>query len=215
MTTAPGRPRTPAARDRILAAAAELFSRHGVRGVGVDTVIARSGVAKATLYHHFASKDELVLAYLAGADRAWRDKLTGAARRAGDAPERQLVGAFDALREACGRDGYRGCAFINTAAESTPGSPVHAATVAHKQAVRDWFADLAGRAGLADPTGVAVALGVLLDGGLAGTAMQGDPTIAEYTQQAARQLIATAARRAPDGPVPDAGRDDGDVGGAP
>ncbi len=197
MITQPGaaRPRSSAARDRILAAAAELFTRHGVRGVGVDTVIARSGVAKATLYHHFPSKDDLVLAYLAAADEAWRGKLTEAALAAGPDPAGELVGAFDALRWACGREGYRGCAFINTAAESVPGSPVHAATVAHKQTVRDWFGQLADRAGVADPAGLAVALGVLLDGGLAGTAMQGDPTIAEHTQQAARQLVDAAARR--------------------
>jgi AcrR family transcriptional regulator len=187
--------RPSAARTRILDAAAALFTEHGVRGVGVDTVIARSGVAKATLYRHFPSKDDLVLAYLDQADGAWRGKLAEYALAAGPDPAAQLVGAFDALRFACGRDGYRGCAFINTAAESTPGSPVHAATVAHKRTVRDWFAGLADRAGVADPAGLAVALGVLLDGGLAGTAMQGDPGIAEHTQQAARRLVAAAARR--------------------
>ena len=181
-----------AARDRILDTAAALFYQHGVRGVGVDTVVARSGVAKATLYHHFPSKDALVLAYLDRADEAWRGKLTDSARAAGADPAAQLVGAFDALRVACGRDGYRGCAFINTAAESVPGSAVHTATVRHKQTVRSWFADLAGQAGAADPAGLAVALGVLLDGGLAGTAMQGDPVIADQAQHAARALIAAA-----------------------
>ncbi len=184
--------RPSAARDRILDVASELFYEHGVRGVGVDTVVARSGVAKATLYHHFPSKDALVLAYLAGADEAWRGKLTESAHAAGREPAAQLVGAFDALRAACGRDGYRGCAFINTAAESTPGSAVHRATVAHKQAVRDWLADLAAQAGAADPAGLAIALSVLLDGALAGTAMQGDPAIAEHARSAARALVSAA-----------------------
>jgi AcrR family transcriptional regulator len=185
-------PRPSAARERILDVASELFYEHGVRGVGVDTVIARSGVAKATLYHHFPSKDTLVLAYLGRTDTIWRGKLTECAEAAGPDPAAQLVGAFDALRMACGRDGYRGCAFINTAAESTPGSAVHTATVAHKQAVRDWLSGLARDAGVADPEGLAVALGILLDGGLAGTAMQGDPAIAVHAQHAARALVTAA-----------------------
>ena len=95
-----------AARERIVDTASGLFYEHGTRNVGVDRVIAESAVAKATLYAHFPSKDDLVVAYLQKADRAWRGKLETAANAAGDDPRDQLVGLFDALSTA----GARGCA---------------------------------------------------------------------------------------------------------
>ena len=104
----------------------------------MDPVIAESGVAKATFYKHFPPKDDLILAYL---DKVDGNLVRPAARRrraAGDDPRDQLVGLFDALATACRREGYHGCAFINTAAESPPGTPVHARTVAHKDVVRAW-----------------------------------------------------------------------------
>src|SRR5674476_375794 len=119
------------ARERILDAAFRLFYAHGPRGAGVDTVIAESGVAKATLYKHFPRKDDLVLAYLDKVDQAWFGALRAAARDAGDNPRDQLIGTFDALDTACRREGYHGCAFINTAAESITGSDVHALSLIH------------------------------------------------------------------------------------
>src|SRR2546429_459930 len=110
------------ARERILDTAFRLFYAHGPRGVGVDTVIAESGVAKATLYKHFPRKDDLILAYLDKVDQTWFGQLRAAARAAGDDPREQMVGMFDALAAACRREGYHGCAFINTAAESDTGS---------------------------------------------------------------------------------------------
>src|SRR5512132_2865978 len=104
------------ARERILDTALRLFYAHGPRGVGIDTVIAESGVAKATLYKHFPRKDDLVLAYLDKVDQAWFGQLRSAARAAGHDPRAQLVGMFDGLSFASRRDGYHGCAFINTAA---------------------------------------------------------------------------------------------------
>src|SRR6266540_7175687 len=93
------------ARERILDTAFRLFYAHGHRGVGVDTVIAESGVAKATLYKHFPRKDDLVVAYLDEVDQEWLGALREAARAAGDDPREQLVAAFDALTTACRRDG--------------------------------------------------------------------------------------------------------------
>src|SRR5674536_150641 len=139
------------ARERILDAAFPLFYAHGPRGAGVDTVIAESGVAKATLYKHFPRKDDLVLAYLDKVDQAWFGALRAAARDAGDNPRDQLIGTFDALDTACRREGYHGCAFINTAAESITGSDVHARTIEHKNVVRAWVTDLARRAGATRP----------------------------------------------------------------
>jgi AcrR family transcriptional regulator len=180
-------------RERILETAFRLFYAHGIRGVGIDAVIAESGVAKATLYKHFPSKDELVLAYLEKADAAWRGKLFEAAEAAGDDPRAQLIGIFDALGASCRTDGYHGCAFINTAAESTHGTAVHARTVEHKAAVRAWVRDLAAAAGARDPDALAFALTLLLDGALAAGVLDADPRSAEAAKESARQLLAASA----------------------
>src|SRR6476469_6026737 len=130
-TTAP----SSTARSRILDTATRLFYAHGVRAVGVDTIIAESGVAKATFYKHFPAKDDLIAAYLDVVDEMWTGQLHRAAEAAGPAPADQLVGLFDALGSACRRDGYRGCAFINATAENEPGTAIHARTLAHKDSV--------------------------------------------------------------------------------
>lgn len=177
------------ARERILQTAFRLFYTRGPRGVGVDTIIAESGVAKATLYKHFPHKDDLVLAYLDRADQAWFGQLRAAARAAGDSPRDQLTGLFDALGAACRRDGFHGCAFINSAAETERGSPVHARTVEHKNVVRAWITDLARRAGAASPERLARQLTMLLDGGLAAGVLDGDPNAATAAKAAAALLV--------------------------
>jgi AcrR family transcriptional regulator len=180
------------ARDRILDTAFRLFYAHGPRGVGVDTVIAESAVAKATLYKHFPSKDDLVLAYLDKVDQTWFGQLRAAARAAGDDPRAQLVGMFDALVTACRREGYHGCAFINTAAESQSGGEIHARTVEHKTVVRAWVTDLAHRAGATDPHLLARQLTLLLDGGLSAGVLDADPATPLAAKAAARVLINAA-----------------------
>jgi len=189
--------RESAARLRILDAAAELFYARGIRGVGLDTVIAASGVAKATLYAHFPSKDDLVLAYLDRADLAWQGKLRAAAAAAGPSPRDQLVGLFDALMQAGARTGFRGCAFLNAAAESVAGTPVHTATVAHKDAVRAWVTGLAEAAGASDPPALARELTLVLDGALAAGTLRVQPDIAEQAAAAARTLVAAACPAPP------------------
>jgi AcrR family transcriptional regulator len=184
------------ARDRILDTAFRLFYARGIKAVGVDLIIAESGVAKATFYKHFPAKDELVLAYLDKVDGIWTGQLRAAADAAGPDPAEQLVGMFDALGTACRRDGYRGCAFINAAAEAVPGTPVHERTVAHKQAVLAWVRELAAEAGAGDPDALARSLALLLDGGLADGALAADPAAAAAAKAAARQLVAGAVTRA-------------------
>ena len=183
------------ARDRILDTAFRLFYARGIRAVGVDLIIAESGVAKATFYKHFPAKDELVLAYLDKVDGIWTGQLRAAAEAAGPDPSDQLVGLFDALGTACRRDGYRGCAFINAAAEAAPGTPVHERTVAHKRAVLAWLRDLATRAGADDPESLARSIALLLDGGLADGALAADPEAPRAAKHAARGLVAAAASR--------------------
>jgi len=186
-------PSTP--RDRILDAAFRLFYARGIRAVGVDLIIAESDVAKATFYRYFPAKDDLVVAYLDRVDGVWSGQLHDAAEAAGPDPADELVGLFDALGTACRRDGYRGCAFLNAAAEAVPGSPVHDRTVAHKAAVLDWVTGLAAEAGAPDPRGLARSLTLLLDGGLASGALDADPEAAVRAAQSARVLVDAALGR--------------------
>jgi AcrR family transcriptional regulator len=186
-TTAPGAP-----RDRILDTAFRLFYAQGLRAVGVDTIIAESRVAKATFYKYFPAKDDLIAAYLDRVDGIWTGQLRDAAAAAGPAPADQLVGLFDALGTACRRDGYRGCAFINAAAESTPDTPAHDRTVAHKQRVLAWLSDLAERAGADHPERLARVLALLLDGALASGALDADPEAIEVARATAARLVREA-----------------------
>jgi AcrR family transcriptional regulator len=191
-------PSTP--RERILNTAFRLFYAHGLRAVGVDTIIAEAGVAKATFYRHFPGKDDLIVAYLDTVDQVWSGQLHAAAEAAGPAPADQLVGLFDALGTACRREGYRGCAFINAAAEAAPGSAVHDRTVAHKHTVLAWIGDLARSAGARHPELLARSLTLLLDGGLASGALDADPEAAEAARATAGRLVQEElAGREPDG----------------
>lgn len=189
-TATPTRP--SAARERILEAAFALFYARGIRAVGVDLIIAHSGVAKATFYKHFPAKDDLVVAYLDKVDGVWTGQLREAARAAGEAPAAQLVGLFDALGTACRREGYRGCAFINAAAESQPGTPVHDRTVAHKAAVLGWVRELAEQAGAPDPETLARSLTLLLDGGLASGSLDASPEAPKVARDCAAALVSAA-----------------------
>lgn len=190
--------RTPAghAKDKILSTAFRLFYAHGLRAAGIDTIIAESGVAKATFYKYFPAKDDLILAYLEKVDGVWTGQLRTAAEAAGPDPAAQLVGLFDALTSACRRDGYRGCAFINAAAESASGTRVHARTVAHKENIRAWIRDLAVQAGAQNPDQLARSLTLLLDGGLASGVLDADPAAPAAARDAAAQLVAAGLRRA-------------------
>jgi AcrR family transcriptional regulator len=188
MTAVPSRP-SSAARERILETAFRLFYARGLRAVGVDTIIAESDVAKATFYKHFPAKDDLIAAYLDVVDDMWSGQLHAAAEAAGPAPADQLVGLFDALRSACRREGYRGCGFINAAAETTPGTVAHDRTVAHKRKVLTWLCDLAEDAGAQSPERLARSLALLLDGALSNGALDADPEAVEVARETAARLV--------------------------
>jgi AcrR family transcriptional regulator len=126
------------ARDRILSSAYELFARHGVRAVGVDEVIKRAEVAKATLYRHFASKDDLVLAFLQQREQLWtKEWVEAEARRRGATPEEQLLSIFDIFDEWFRRDDFEGCSFINILLEMNDrGTAIGKASAVHLSNIR-------------------------------------------------------------------------------
>jgi AcrR family transcriptional regulator len=180
------------ARDRLLAAADELFYAEGVHTVGIDRVIERAGVAKASLYSCFGSKDELIRAYLEGRQERRRARiLTGLERW--DTPRDKLLGVFDLLAEQAAAPGFRGCAFYNASAESEPGSVAEEVANATRRWTRALFARLAGEAGARDPEALAAQLIILYDGGSAGARMDGGPAPATTCRTMAAVLLDAAA----------------------
>lgn len=141
------------ARDRLINTAIDLCYRHGFNAVGLDQIIAQTGVTKTTFYKHFESKDALLVEAIRTRDdwesSAWKRAVK---RMAGHDPRDQLLGAFDVLDAWFNAPEFGGCLFINAAAEfPNPNDPIHQAAADHKRRTRDWFCSLAGKAGLRDP----------------------------------------------------------------
>ena len=136
----------PAARERILATAYDLFCHHGIRAVGVDTIIEQSGVAKMTLYRHFRSKDELVLAVLERREELWtRQWLQAAINRRATDPGERLLAIFDVFDGWFRRRSFEGCLFINALIEIDDRKhPVHRASREQLARIRSFIEELAG-----------------------------------------------------------------------
>ena len=177
------------ARDRLLAAADELFYREGINSVGIDRVIEQAGVAKATLYNSFGSKDELVRAYLAGRHAARVARLKTALAGI-ESPADRILAVFDSLEQLIVDRGFGGCAFLNAAAEARSGSAVEAITGEYRGWLRTLFRDLAADAGAADPDQVAVELVLLYDGATVGAKMDRNPGAARAARSMAAALLA-------------------------
>jgi AcrR family transcriptional regulator len=177
----------PSARERLLAAANELFYTEGVHTVGIDRVIEQAGVAKASLYNTFGSKDELVHAYLEGRHAAMVARITKAVARY-DNPRDRLLGVFDAQGELFAEPGFRGCAFASASAES-PGDLVAQAADAYRGWVRGLLTDLARAAGVPDPERLGRQVHLLYDGASQSARMDHDPSAATAARAAAETLL--------------------------
>ncbi|TDC03603.1 TetR/AcrR family transcriptional regulator [Nonomuraea longispora] len=155
------------ARSRLLGTATRLFYTEGLHSVGIDRIVAEAKVTRATLYRHFPSKDELVVAYLRGADQALRDRAGEAVARGGPAAD-VLRAIARAIADDITSPGFRGCAFLNAAAEyPDPEHPVHKAVLAH----REWFlstvTDLLAQTGQTPPEPAGRHFVMLRDGAMA------------------------------------------------
>ena len=180
---------SPAARERILVTAGELFYRHGFQAVGIDTIVAESGVAKMTLYRHFSSKDELISAYLERSNQQFWDWLESATAAA-TAPRAKILAIFAAVGDLSASPQCLGCTFQGAAAEFPAQShPGHQVALAHKQAVTRLFHDLAVEAGLRDPEALSNQLLLLMDGAWTAARMFGPLNPGRYAAQAAAALV--------------------------
>jgi AcrR family transcriptional regulator len=178
-------------REKLLDTATELFYRHGINNVGIDRVLAESGVAKATLYRHFPSKDDLVLAFLDRMNAEWMAWLTERVERA--RVKQRPVAVFDALGAWFATPSFRGCPFIGTAAEfRDPAHPVHRAAWQFKRGLRDYLVALLKAAGHKRNAALGDQLLLLADGAIIRAAMEGRPDAALAARRAAAALLAHA-----------------------
>jgi AcrR family transcriptional regulator len=181
----------PNARERILATAYELFSRHGTHAVGVDAIVAGSGVAKMSLYRNFGSKDGLILAFLRRREELWTHEWLQAEvlERASDPAER-LLAIFDVFGEWFARPDYEGCSFVNVMLEIDDYQhPVRQASVKHLETIRAFLSGLAEDAGVADPESFARQWHILMKGSLIAAA-EGDADAGRRAAEVGRLLLA-------------------------
>jgi AcrR family transcriptional regulator len=188
-------------RDRILDAAYGLFSRAGVRAIGVDTITAEADVAKMTLYRNFSSKNELALAFLALREERWtRGWVQAQVRERADTPAEQLLTIFEIFSEWFARDDFEGCAFITSLLEfDDRADPVRNACIVHLANIRAFLCELATEAGVADPERFAAQWHILMKGSIV-AAHEGDAEAALKARELgmlllAREGIVVAARR--------------------
>ena len=192
---------TRSARERILDAASVSFYREGIRAVGVDSVIADAGVAKATLYRHFPSKDDLVLAFLERRDARWRAWFAEAVERISPDPAGRPLAVFDALGEWFSSDDFRGCAFLNAAAEiADPAHPARGAVRSHEERLAAHLATICAEAGLADPAAAAEDLFLLVEGAIVCALVEGTAAPAGRARATALRLLSRSANPIPEDP---------------
>src|SRR5262245_32078574 len=189
-TTAAG---GPSARERILDTAYDLFSRHGTHAVGVDAIVAGSGVAKMSLYRNFGSKDELILEFLRMRERLWgRDWLIAEVEAREDDPAERLLTIFEVLGEWYARNDYEGCSFTKVLFTiDDPDHPVRRAAVQHIANVRAWLFELAEGAGVDDAEEFSRQWYVLMTGSLV-AATGGDEEAARRAADLGRLLLGAA-----------------------
>ena len=182
-------------RERILSTAGRLFYERGFGAVGVVLIVAEAGVAKTTLYRHFPSKDDLIVAWLERANAeflGWLDDVVDSEV----APARRLATLFEAAEHLATSPTCLGCTFQVSAAEFPDVShPVHAVAVAHKEAVRARLHHLAAEAGSGDPAVLGDGLLLLLEGAFAATRMYGTDSPASALAATAGALIRQGTRR--------------------
>jgi len=178
------------ARERILDTAYELFSKRGIRAVGTEEVLAKAGVAKSTLYRHFASKEELVLAFLQRREQLWtREFVLSEARNRRSTPRERLLAIFDVFDEWFHRDDFEGCSFINVLLEMGDlDSPLGKASAAHLEYIRSAVRTLAEEAGVQESEAFAHSWHILMKGSIV-AAGEGDELAGKRARAMGEDLL--------------------------
>jgi AcrR family transcriptional regulator len=185
-------PRKRSARERLLEVADRLFYEEGIHAVGIDRVLEQSGVAKGSLYYNFGGKDDLVRTYLRNRHAKWAARIDGELATAAT-PADKILAIFDALGDLFAQPDFRGCAFINAAAEAPEGSAEQLAAKDFRSWLHELFAALVTEAGYRDAEELSVQLVLLYDGANISAQMDHNPAVARAARDAAAGLLTLAA----------------------
>lgn len=185
------------ARERILRAASHLFCNHGFAATGVDTIIARAETAKATLYHHFASKEVLIAAVLHAEGETWREWFFGRLAAVEGPARVRMLAVFDVLAEWFADPAFYGCPFINAVAEFDTGNEaVRAAADLHKEHILTWLKAQAIELRVTAEVGeVARSFAVLIDGAIVAAQHKRDASFARTARHLAELYLDSVTRR--------------------
>lgn len=181
-----------APKDKVFQTAARLFYQNGYRAIGVDTIAAESSIGKMTLYRHYPSKDDLIVAYLRDSDELFWNGFEQITKNAAT-PREKLLAFFESLQEYVTTPACYGCPFLNVATEYPETNyPGHQVAIEHKQSVCARFRQLAKEAGAKKPDILADQLFLLMDGAYMAARMFGAENPAAHLAQAAQVLIDSA-----------------------
>lgn len=184
----------PQRREVLIDTAIELFAEQGYHATGIDTILAKSGVSKKTLYRHFRSKDELILAALKKYDSQFRNSFMRQVEERAGTPRDRLLAIYDVAADWFEQNNFYGCMYINAIGEfSDPDTPIRQVCKEFKSLVRRYIEDLCREMGAADPTALAEELALLLEGAIVTAQVsQQKSKAAQIAKTAASALIAQA-----------------------
>lgn len=185
-------------REQLVETALNLFSKEGFHATGIDRILAESGVAKMTLYNHFKSKDELILAALRLRDERFRNAFMQNVEKKTSDPTDRLLAIFEVMGEWCSSNGFCGCTFINASAEfSGKDDPIHQAAAEHKRLLLNYIRKLTAAADVENSDELAEQLCLLMDGAIVTVQVTGDCKLAMCARSAAEVLIKAAKPEKP------------------
>ena len=190
---------TPASdtRLKILATAEALIYQNGIHATGMDLLVKTSGVARKSIYRHFANKDDVAAAALSARDVRWMEWFRNECETA-DTPEARILNLFTVLKGWFDSDGYRGCAFINTAGEvGDADDPIRQIAKLHKQKLLDYTAELTAQLNIQHPDALARHLMVLMEGAITISRVMGNRHAADDARDIAQMLLDRALPAAP------------------
>lgn len=177
-------------REQLIDTALRLFASEGFHATGIDRILAESGVAKMTLYNHFKSKDELILATLRLRDERFRNHFMQSVERATSDPVARLLAIFDVLGEWMGGSEFSGCTFINACAEfGSQDDPIRGAAAEHKRLLVNYVRELAERAGASEPQVLAEELSLLMEGAVVSAQVTGNRDAAQRAKTLAQMVL--------------------------